>query len=141
MRELSPAVGQAFANFWLDRDGIQTELVHTWAMLARAFGANPSVAGYDLLNEPHPGLTPGLTDLTFLGRYYAAAIDAIRAAERSVPHGFAHIAFAEPMDTWSAAPVGVSPAPAFSDDDQLVFAPHLYAGSITADRSSNTVTS
>ena len=135
LRELSPAVGQAFANFWLDRDGIQTELVHTWAMLAHAFAANPAVAGYDLLNEPHPGLTPGVTDLTFLGRYYAAAIDAIRAAERSVPQGFAHIAFVEPMDTWSAAPVGVSPAPAFSSDAQIVFAPHLYAGSITADRS------
>jgi len=135
LRELSPAVGQAFTNFWLDRDGIQTELVHTWATLARAFAANPAVAGYDLLNEPHPGLTPGVTDLTFLGRYYSAAIDAIRAAERSVPQGFAHIAFVEPMDTWSAAPVGVSPAPAFSTDPQIVFAPHLYAGSITADRS------
>ena len=135
LRELSPAVGQAFANFWLDRAGIQTELVHTWARLARAFAANPAVAGYDLLNEPHPGYTPGVTDLTFLGRYYAAAIDAIRAAERSVPQGFAHIAFVEPMDTWSAAPVGVSPAPAFTFDPQIVFAPHLYAGSITADRS------
>jgi endoglycosylceramidase len=135
LRELSPAVGQAFANFWLDRDGIQSELVHTWATLARAFAANPAVAGYDLLNEPHPGLTPGATDLTFLGRYYAAAIDAIRAAERSVPHGFAHIAFVEPMDTWSAAPLGVSPAPAFSSDPEIAFAPHLYAGSITADRS------
>jgi endoglycosylceramidase len=135
LRELSPAVGQAFANFWIDREGIQTELVRTWAKLAQAFAANPAVAGYDLLNEPHPGLTPGVTDLGFLGRYYAAAINAIRAAERSVPHGFAHIAFAEPMDTWSAAPVGVSPAPGFSADPEVVFAPHLYAGSITADRS------
>src|SRR5436190_11397489 len=135
LRELSPAVGQAFTNFWVDRDGIQTELVHAWATLARAFAADPAVAGYDLLNEPHPGDTAGVTDLTFLGRYYAAGIDAIRAAERSVRHGFAHIAFVEPMDTWSAAPVGVSPAPGFSADSQIVFAPHLYAESITADRS------
>ena len=135
LRELSPAVGQAFSNFWIDRDGIQTELVRTWATLARAFASNPAVAGYDLLNEPHPGYTPAVTDVTFLGRYYAAAIDAIRAAERSVAHGFAHVAFVEPMDTWSAAPIGVSPAPGFSADPQLVFAPHLYAGSITADRS------
>jgi endoglycosylceramidase len=135
LRELSPAVGQAFTNFWVDRDGIQTELVHSWAVLARAFAADPTVAGYDLLNEPHPGDTPSVTDVTFLGRYYAAAIDAIRAAEHSVRHGFAHIAFVEPMDTWSAAPVGVSPAPAFSADPAVVFAPHLYAESITADRS------
>ena len=135
LRELSPAVGQAFANFWIDRDGIQTELVHTWAVLAHTFAANPAVAGYDLLNEPHPGLTPGVTDVTFLGRYYASAIDAIRGAERSAKHGFEHIAFVEPMDTWSAAPIGISPALGFSSDPQVVFAPHLYAGSITADRS------
>ncbi|MCU1448711.1 MAG: Endoglycosylceramidase, partial [Acidimicrobiales bacterium] len=77
LRELSPAVGQAFANLWIDRDGIQTELVKTWAALAKEFAADPAVAGYDLLNEPHPGYTPGVTDLTFLGRYYSAAIDAI----------------------------------------------------------------
>jgi len=135
LRELSPAVGQAFANFWIDRDGIQTELVRTWAVLAHAFAANRAVAGYDLLNEPHPGYTPGVTDLTFLGRYYGSAIAAIRDTERSVKHGFAHIAFVEPMDTWSAAPIGISPAPGFTTDPQIVFAPHLYAESITADRS------
>ena len=135
LRELSPAVGEAFANFWLDRDGIQRELIRSWAALARSFAADPAIAGYDLLNEPHPGYTPGVTDLTFLGRYYAAAMHAIRGAERSVSGGFAHIAFVEPMDTWSAAPVGVSPAPGFSLDRELVFAPHLYAGSITADGS------
>ena len=135
LRELSPAVGQAFANFWVDRDGIQTELIHAWAALAGSFADDPTVAGYDLLNEPHPGYTPGLTDLTFLGRYYAGAIAAIRSAEVAARGGFHHIAFVEPMDTWSAAPVGVSPAPGFSADPDLVFAPHLYAGSITADRS------
>jgi len=135
LRELSPAVGQAFANFWADRDGIQTELVHTWAALAHAFAADTNIAGYDLLNEPHPGLTPGASDLVFLGRYYAAAIEAIRAAERNASGGFAHIAFVEPMDTWSAIPVGVSPAPGFTNDDQIVFAPHIYAESITADGS------
>jgi endoglycosylceramidase len=135
LRELSPAVGQAFASFWADRDGIQTELVRTWAALARAFAADRNVAGYDLLNEPHPGLTPGATDLVFLGRYYAAAIDAIRAAERSTPGGFEHIAFVEPMDTWSAIPIGIAPAPGFTSDSQMVYAPHLYAESITADRS------
>ncbi len=133
-REFSPAVAQSFANFWVDRDGIQTELVRAWGELARAFAADPTVAGYDLLNEPHPGLTPGVTDVVLLGRYYHAAITAIRRAERSVRRGFAHIAFVEPMDTWSAAPAGVSPAPGFTDDPQVVFAPHLYAESITADR-------
>jgi endoglycosylceramidase len=136
LRELSPAVGQAFHNFWTDRDGIQTELVRVWGVLARTFVTEPAVAGYDLLNEPHPGLTPGATDLVLLGNYYSAAIGAIREAEQTnVPGASQHMVFVEPMDTWSAAPVGVSPGPPFGADPQIVFAPHPYAGSITADRS------
>lgn len=53
VREASPAVVQAFTNFYLHRDGIQTRLVQTWARLARAFATEAAVAGYDLFNEPH----------------------------------------------------------------------------------------
>ena len=136
LREASPAVAQAWQSFYLDRDGIQTELVRTWAALARSFASDPTVAGYDLLNEPNPGLVAiGPSDLALLGRYYDRALTAIRAAERSVPGGFSHIGFFEPMATWSATSVGVSPEPAFTSDPNIVFAPHLYGGSITADRS------
>src|SRR4051812_17533566 len=74
IREVAPAVGQAWQNFYADRDGIQTELVSTWAHLAQEFAADSTVAGYDLLNEPNPGYGPGAEDATTLGVYYNRAI-------------------------------------------------------------------
>jgi endoglycosylceramidase len=133
LRELSPAVAQAFESFWIDRDGIQAELVAAWAALTREFAADPTVAGYDFLNEPHPGWTLGVTELVWLGSYYRRALDAIREAEDGVAGGFHHIGFFEPMDYWSSVSLGISPLP-FTVDPDIVFAPHLYGGSITADR-------
>ena len=135
IREVAPAVAQAWQNFYLDRDGIQAELVRTWAHLARAFAADPTVAGYDLLNEPNPGYGVGAEDATTLGLYYKRAIGALRAAERSVRGGFAHIVFFEPSVIWSAAAVDATPPAALVDDPNVVFAPHLYGESISADRS------
>jgi cellulase (glycosyl hydrolase family 5) len=132
LRELAPAVAQAFESFWIDRDGIQTELVNAWAALAAEFAADPTVAGYDFLNEPHPGWTPGATEISFLGLFYRRVLEAIREVEDETPGGFHHIGFFEPMDHWSALSIGFSPEP-FTLDRNMVFAPHLYAGSLTAD--------
>ena len=134
LRELAPAVAQAFESFWIDRESIQSELVRVWAALAGEFAGDPTVAGYDFLNEPHPGWTLGPTDLVFLGLYYRRTLDAIRLAEAGVAGGFHHIGFFEPMDYWSTTSIGVSPTP-FTFDPNVVFAPHLYAGSLSIDRS------
>ena len=80
-RDLAPAVATAYSNFYTDRDGIQTELVRTWATVAKAFADEPAVAGYDLFNEPGIGATPPVSSGLLLGRYYDAAITAIRDAE------------------------------------------------------------
>lgn len=138
VRELSPAVGQAWQSFWADRDGIQSRLTETWARLAREFAAEPAVAGYDLLNEPNPGYTVGATGPTALARFYTRAIEAIRAAERAVAGGFPHVVFFEPLVVWSATGVDTIPPPTFTDDDDVVFAPHLYAGSISLDTAAGT---
>ena len=130
LREVSPAVGQAWQNFWLDRDGIQQHLVDTWAWLAGAFKDDPTVAGYDLLNEPNPGIAYPATDLVLLGEYHRRSLEAIRAAEKG---GLRKIVFFEPLATWSAQ-AGAVPRP-WTTDDQIVFAPHIYTGSISADRS------
>jgi endoglycosylceramidase len=134
-RELAPAVAAAWQNFWLNTDGIQTELIHTWAALAASFAADPTIAGYDLLNEPNPGFVPlaGPTDLSALGSFYGAAISAIRAAERSVRGGQRHIAFFEPSITWNLAGAGLAPSPGFTADKDIAFAPHLYNGSLSVD--------
>lgn len=133
-RELSPAVTQAFQNFYLDREGIQTELVRTWARIAEAFAAEPAVAGYDLLNEPHPGFLVGPNQSVLLGRFYARAIEAIRVAERGAAGGFAHPVFFEPSVTWDAIGDDALPPPGFTPDRQIVFSPHLYAESLTLDQ-------
>jgi len=131
LREVAPAVGQAWTSFYADRDGIESELIATWARLARAFAADPTVAGYDLINEPNPGYGPLATDATALGVYYQRAIAAIRAAERAAPGGVSHIAFFEPGVLWSALGTDTTPPPALVDDPNVVFAPHVYAGSLS----------
>jgi hypothetical protein len=133
IREIAPAVGQAWQSFYLDRGGIQSELVKTWVYLAKAFAAEPAVVGYDLLNEPNTGFGPGAEDATMLGLFYNRAIAAIRAAETSQRRGFPHIVFWEPSVIWSAAAIDATPPPPLVDDPSTVFSPHLYAESISAD--------
>lgn len=133
-RDLAPAVATAFSNLYTDRDGIQTELVRTWAAVAERFADEPAVAGYDLLNEPGIGATPPISSGLLLGRYYDAAISAIRDAETAAG-GFQHLVFFEPSVLWSGLAFDVTPPPGFTDDTQLVFAPHPYSESISMDQS------
>ncbi|WP_456788373.1 glycoside hydrolase family 5 protein [Cellulomonas sp. P5_C5] len=132
-RDLAPAVATAFGNFYTDRDGIQSALVATWAKVAGEFADDPAVAGYDLLNEPGIGAVPPTTSGLLLGRYYDAALSAIRDAETAAD-GFHHLAFFEPSVLWSGLAFDVTPPPGFTDDRQLVFAPHPYSESITMDQ-------
>ncbi|GAA2363378.1 cellulase family glycosylhydrolase [Dactylosporangium salmoneum] len=132
-RDLAPAVATAFGNFYTDRDGIQSELVRTWAFVAQAFADEPAVAGYDLLNEPGIGAGPPISSGLLLGRYYDAAITAIRQAERAAG-GHTHLVFFEPSVLWSGLGFDVAPAPGFTGDRQLVFAPHPYSESISMDQ-------
>ena len=103
-------------------------------MLARAFAGDTAVAGYDLLNEPGPGNSPGVTSSLLLGRLYQQAITQIRAAESAAPGGFHHLVFFEPSILWSGLGFDVSPPAGFSSDPGLVFSPHLYSQSITMDQ-------
>ncbi len=128
VRELAPAVSQAFVNFYNDRDAIQTQLIAAWAALAREFAREPAIAGYDLLNEPHFGT--GLTGTApLLAAYSGRAVDAIRSAEQQAG-GFGHIIFFEPVIVWPSPATAI--APDFTTDTNIVFAPHNYAESITA---------
>ncbi|MBO3736519.1 glycoside hydrolase family 5 protein [Actinoplanes flavus] len=132
-RDLAPAVATAFGNFYTDRDGIQSELVRTWAWVAQAFAGEPAVAGYDLLNEPGIGANPPISSGLLLGRYYDAAITAVRQAERAAG-GHTHLVFFEPSVLWSGLGFDAAPAPGFTGDRQLVFAPHPYSESISMDQ-------
>jgi len=127
VRELAPAVSAAFTNFYADRDGIQGELIGAWAALAREFATEPAVAGYDLLNEPHFTNGPSVS-APLLAAYSGRVITALRDAERQAG-GFAHIAFFEPVILWPAT--GAAFTADFTNDENIVFAPHNYAESLT----------
>jgi endoglycosylceramidase len=128
-RDISPAGGRAFEHFYFDTDGVQTALVETWGKLAAKFKNEPTVAGYNLLNEPGFGETAPVTTSYLLGRYSDRAIDAIRGA------GSEQIVFVEPSILWSGLGFDAGPPPGFTDDYNYVFSPHLYAESLTMDRS------
>ena len=126
---------RAFTSFYADRDGIQTGLVEVWGRLAREFGGDPTIAGYDLLNEPSFAEQAPLTSGMLLGRYAARAIAAIRAGEAQAPAGYPHPVFLEPSIWWSGFGIDPLPPRGFVTDPQLVFSPHLYNESITMDQS------
>ena len=133
-RDISPAVARAFTNFYHDTNGIQSELVRTWGLLARTFAGDPAVAGYGLLNEPGIGDDAPVTSSVLLGAYYHRAVQAIRAQEAGVKGGFPHLVYIEPSVLWSGLGFDAAPPQGFSDDPYLVFAPHLYNESITMDQ-------
>lgn len=74
-REDSPAVRRAWENFYGNPDGIRTELSKLWGTLAAHYADEPTIAGFDLLNEPGPGF--GI-DGTIVGltAFYREAIGA-----------------------------------------------------------------
>ena len=133
-RDLAPNVSRAFQSFYVDRDGIQSRLVADWQVLAREFGGDTTVAGYDLLNEPNFGEQPPIASTLLLANYEARAIRAIRTGESRRAGGFAHLVLVEPSIVWSGFGIDNIPPRDFTPDAQVVFSPHLYNESITADQ-------
>ncbi len=132
-RELSPAVVRSFQNFWADAPGpggvgIQTRYLRMLSHVAARFAPHDAVAGFDVMNEPNaffffPDVEGQFTDFT------AAALQAVRAgeAEAGAPR---RLVLLEPAITWADFGFG-APLP-FPYDDQVVYAPHLYQGGISA---------
>lgn len=57
---ISPAVQRAFDNFWnnkpaADGKGVQDHYLEVWRVLAERYKDSPSVAGFDVMNEPFMG--------------------------------------------------------------------------------------
>lgn len=126
MQYFSPDSQAAFSNFWNDGYGeadlhctgtIQTDFVAMWAHVADRLGSHPAVIGYDLLNEPWPGLPPGAFEQVQLFPFYERVAGALRAED---PDG---IIFFEPPIWKSAMVPSLALAP---PDPNSAFAPHLY---------------
>jgi len=67
-RDLAPNVLRAFTSFYTDRESVQESLIAVWGRLASEFGGDPTVVGYDLLNEPAFAEQAPLTSGMLLGR-------------------------------------------------------------------------
>ncbi len=127
-RDISPAGNRAFEHFFFNTEGVRDALAETWGVLAERYKNTPTVAGFDLLNEPGFGETAPATTVLKLGEFYSDAIDEIRDT------GAPQIVFIEPSILWSGLGVDTGPRPDFSADANLAFSPHLYGESITMDR-------
>ena len=71
---LSEAVQTAFDNFWAntlasDGIGLQDHYAQMWQHIAKRYANNPTVVGYDLMNEPFPGTSALQAMPTMLAAY------------------------------------------------------------------------
>lgn len=129
-RETAPAVYHSFQNLWDNTEGIQDALIATWVEVVKATASNEMVLGYDLINEPSLGYKNMNEELFKMGKFYKKAIIAIRNAEKTnnLPE---HIAFFEMGISWNGQPIPSTVSSNFTDETNLVFAPHNYFESIT----------
>lgn len=76
---VNPPIGNAFEDFWNDREGTQTRYVEAWRELARTFAGDPGVLGYDVMNEPWTTATWFVPqESTTTEPFYRRVIPAIR---------------------------------------------------------------
>jgi endoglycosylceramidase len=114
VRQYSPnglGMRQAVSDFWAN-PSIQDHLVMVWENVAKHYAKEPTIAGYDLLNEPwmYTSVIPQL-NATHIDSFYIKATEAIRSVD---PY---HLIFLEPanMNTFNT-----------SFDSKIVWAPHFY---------------
>jgi endoglycosylceramidase len=129
-RESAPAVVQSFQNFWDNKEGIQDACIAAWQELVKNIAMYNNVLGYDILNEPSLGYKPIDQEAKKLGAFYDKAIQGIRVAEKSVGDK-SHIAFFEMTIQWSGNPIPFIPLAGFTQDKNIMFAPHSYFEAIS----------
>lgn len=132
-RELDPAVEEDFAKFFRnapapDRVGLRDHFATALAALARRFRSDPTVAGYDILNEP-TYFAIGGTDDSVLLPFYGKVINSV---VRHV-HGFRQLFFIEPgalRDVIDRSNI-TSAWSRFSSYRNVVYEPHVYTRTFT----------
>ncbi len=138
IREIDPAVEEDFSRFWSnlpgpDGVGLQDHFAAVVLALVQRFKTEPAVAGYELFNEPLPGLVvvPELVDLSATFPFYAKVIGGITAA---VP-GFSQLFFIEPdaLRNVTDQRSEFTPWSLFSSYPNVVYAPHIYTHVFTPD--------
>ncbi len=94
-----PATMRAFDNFWANTAGVQERYAAAWAAVARHVRDEPYVLGYDVMNEPWPGVAwPSCANPlgcpVFDARSLQPLYDRVAVAIRSVDRR--HLVYVEP---------------------------------------------
>jgi len=140
-RELDAAVQEDFQRLWSDTAGpdgvgLQEHYAHVMLALAQRFASDPTVAGYEIMNEPSPGfVAPDASDASELFPFYAKVINTVTAGLPT----FRQLFFIEPdvaRDLSDQRTVFV-PWSAYSAYPNVVYAPHIYSGVFTIDAELN----
>lgn len=135
-RELDLAVEEDFTRFWLnlpgpDGVGLQDHFSAVVLALAQRFHDEPAVAGYELFNEPLPGLevVPELVDLTSSFPFYAKVIKNVTTQIA----GFSQLFFIEPdaLRNVTDQRSEFTPWSLYSRYPNVVYAPHVYTNVFT----------
>jgi endoglycosylceramidase len=102
---------QAVSDFWA-MPSLQDHLAMVWKNIAARYANDPTIAGYDLLNEPwmYTSVIPEL-NATHIDSFYIKVTEAIRSVD------VYHLLFLEPanMNTFNAR-----------FDGRIVWSPHFY---------------
>jgi endoglycosylceramidase len=136
-RELDPAVQEDFQRLWSDTAGpdgvgLQEHYANVMQQLAVRFAGDPTVAGYEIMNEPSPGyVAPDAMDASELFPFYAKVINTVVGG---VP-GFRQLFFIEPdvARDLSDQRTVFAPWSTYSAYANVVYAPHVYSGVFTID--------
>lgn len=157
--ELSLAVEGAFTAFWLNRvptdasgqpqpqgaapgPGLQDHYIGALAAVARRLRDDPTVAGYEIINEPLPGLiAPVAFSSAFLYPFYSRVIDALTGLAGGAGgyrdlgvHATRQSFFFEPMAVRNLEDAPDQAALPFTSYKNIVYAPHDYTHVFTLDR-------
>ncbi len=170
--ELNPAESAAFANFWQNSPvsgpqgqapgtGLQDHYIGALAALAHRFAGDPSVAGYELMNEPQPGSSGSLpaangyqASSEELYPFYTRAVEALTGVRdgrptcpASAPTSLSGACaypqqasvsrqsiFFEPLAYRNLVDFSLQVSQPFTSYPNVVFAPHIYTYAFTVEQ-------
>jgi len=112
---------QFVSKFWADNT-LQNHLTEIWTKVARTYANNPTIAGYDLLNEPMVYTSViSYLNASHVNEFYLKVIRSIRTVDPN------HIIFLEPANMFSN----------FEAGEKIVWSPHFYPLSFSSTYSSD----
>jgi endoglycosylceramidase len=80
LRNLQPAVRTAWNNFW-ETPSLQQHYAEAYARVAERFAGDPTVLGYDLMNEPFGYYTPADFEAGYLEPFYRRLGERLASAD------------------------------------------------------------